>query len=520
MRAETRVIANSLLSYVSQAVVAVVGILMVPYLLGRLGEAAYGVIGIVNSFLGFMALTDAGISGAVSRQFSWFLFRSDGERSNETASTAMALYVLLAVVIVFIAAVTGHLFLTAMQTPPAALAEAMATLLIAAVSLGVSLLRIPYDAALNSQLRYDIKYYTDVVRSVFRALFVVVCFSVWNPRLVVWALAALLASILTVTIRGWSAHRICRSLRISGGLVSRRGMRDIAGFSIYTSVAQISSWLSMGSGALIVSYFLGTSAVAHLTPAVVLAGAVLLLPRAFLVQLWPVVTRSYAEGETARIQRVLIRSTRYSLLVGGGAAAFVASLAFVFVPIWLGAGFADTSAVLVLASASVFLQAAAGGAYSVFVGSGRLRGMAVLDGVVIILNIGVGAYCVGHTELGVVGAGVGMVASRVVRTVGWVFHSARISGVGCGRYARQSYLGPVICVGMLSLTSLGMQRILDASPVVELAIAGGLSLLVFAASVWAIGLARDDRDKVRGYARRGWAGAARAIERLRSGPRD
>ena len=99
MRVETRVIANSLLSYLSQAVVAIVGILMVPYLLGQLGEARYGIIGIVTSFFGFAALIDVGISAAIARQFSWFLFRGEYERANEAASTTMALYLFLATAI-------------------------------------------------------------------------------------------------------------------------------------------------------------------------------------------------------------------------------------------------------------------------------------------------------------------------------------------------------------------------------------------------------------------------------------
>jgi len=516
VRVETRVIANSLLSYLSQAVVAIVGILMVPYLLSQLGEARYGIIGIVTSFFSFAALIDVGISAALVRQFSWFLFRGEHERSNEAASTTMALYLLLATVILLATAVAGRPFLVAMQVSSGELAEALATLIIVAISLGVSLSTIPYDAALVSQLRHDVKHYTDMARAPFRALIVVVCFSIWDPRLVVWALAVLLAAIFTMTIRGWSAHRICPSLRIRRGFVSRRGMRDIAAFSVYTWVTQISAWVSLGSGALIVGPFLGTAAVAHFTPAVVLAGALLPLPRAFLVQLWPVVTRAYTAGDGGKVQRILVRSTRYSLLVGGGASAFVGSLAFVFIPVWLGAGFRDTSVVLVLACASILLQAAAGGAYSVFVGSGRLRGVALFDGIAAILNVVVSLYCVGWRDLGIAGAAIGMLVAQIVRTGGWIFYSARISGIGFGRYARESYLGPVVCLGVLTLTSVGVQWILDASAIVELAIAGGLSLLVFAASTWAIGLNEEDRDKAMAYAQRGWSSVSSVLKRLLS----
>ena len=68
MKDETRIIANTLLSYVSRGVGAVVGIAMVPYLLHQLGEQSYGVIGLTGSLLALVSLVDMGIRPATSRQ--------------------------------------------------------------------------------------------------------------------------------------------------------------------------------------------------------------------------------------------------------------------------------------------------------------------------------------------------------------------------------------------------------------------------------------------------------------------
>jgi O-antigen/teichoic acid export membrane protein len=478
---------------------------LVAFLLRHLGEEAYGVIGVLNSILGFVLLIDMGLRPATTRQFTEFLFREDSRRANELVSSAMAGCLIVAGVLVVGSVLGGRTLLSTFGVDTALLFDGRVALTLVALSLGISLVSTPYSSALASQLRHDVQYYTEMVGSLLRAAFIVVVFSSWQAELSIWAAAALLASVASLLVMRWQSYRQCPRLELRRDLVTRRGFQDLAGFSAYTGVSQLATWLNLQSGPLVISYFLGSGAVAHYAPALVLTLALRSLSGAFLFQLQPVLTRAYATSDFALVRSVLMRSTRYSLLLSGGAALWVGALALVLVPSWLGDGFQDTSVVLMLWCANTALHACAGGSFAIFMGTGRLAGIARLNAFLATLATGLAVGLVGFWGYGVVGAALAALAAQIVRTTVYVALATRICEVGVGRYLREACAGPVVCLMGLAVTAIGALTALEATPRIEFVTAGALSLLVFAALAWPIGLNAADRAKAASYARRAYA---------------
>jgi O-antigen/teichoic acid export membrane protein len=503
VKSETRVIANALLSFLARGVTAVVGFLMVPFLITSLGQAAYGMIGIIGSILGFVVLIELGIRPAAGRQFARFLFAGEIHRSNELASTAMAAYMVLAAVILVVMGFAARTFLKAFDSPAHLLSDGTAALIIASLSLGAALVTTPYRAALTSQLRHDIEHYTDIVNTILRASLIVLSFSLWKPQLCIWASATFFSSVVVLLITRWQSHIQCPSVKLSRNLISRAGFKDLAGFGAYTSVAQLSAWLNLQSGPLIIGYFLGTPAVAHYTPVIVLATTLRSLSSSFLLQLQPVVTQASLESDFSLIRRVLFRSTRYSLLLSGGAAVWVGCLSFSIVPCWLGNGFSDTSLVLVLWCSAIFFQACVGGAFSVFLGTGKLRMIAALNAVLAVVSVVGALVFVGIAGFGVAGVAFWVLVTQMVRTAGWIIRAARIANIRGLDYLRESYAGPLTCITCLMALSLGLQHLVAAGPWIELFAAGIPSLIAFAGLAWTIGLNEQDRMKALDYLREG-----------------
>lgn len=508
MRDETRVVLNALLSYGSRAAVGVVGILMVPYLLGRLGEASYGMIGLAGSLTSLAVLVELGLRPAASRQFTRFLFSGETTRANELASTATAIYAAMAVAIVSVVALGGAASLRVMGVSSELQPEAFAALVIAAASVAIRLMQAPYEAALASQLRYDVIQYMEAVGAVLRALFIVATFTLLGPSLTLWALALVISAGLAYFVHRDRARAYCETLLIRRKLVSRRGFSDLAGFGALTSLFQLASWLTVQSAPLIISYFHGPERVAYYLPAMILVVSLQPLSRAFLYQLTPVVTRAQADGELERIQRILVRSTRYTLLLSGGAVALLASVSFRLMPTWLGPEFDVTAWVLIALCAQAFLHACVGGAFPIFVGTGRIRGMSLLNAGLALGSVSASVYMVGWTSLGVIGPAIAIAGEQVIRTAVWFWYATRICQVDRLSYLRSAFLGPGVCLLALVATSLLTQELLDLDAWLELAAAAAASAVVFVPLGWTIGLSRDDRVRALSYARlgSGWIG--------------
>ncbi len=505
MNTETRITINSLVAIASWGTRAVVLFALVPFLIAELGEARFGVIGVISSLLAFVTMLLLGGRPGATRQFTSLLHSGELERANQLASTFAALCVALAGLLLLGLGLCEDVLLKSLGVPSDLIEQSAAALFLAAAGVGLVLTASPYLVALGSQLRYDIRYYIDMVEVLARAGLIVLLFWLWRADLIAWGTASLIPAGLVWGIARWQAYAKCRPLSLSPRHVSRRGLSDLWGSGLFTLVVQISGWFTIYSGPLVISYFLGTTAVAHYTPVILLATGLQVPSRAFLIQLEPVLTRAVVDQDFARIRRVLLRSARYTLLLSGGAAVWFGLLAPLIIRCWLGEGFEDTVIVLRLWCAAVVLQSAVGGAFAVFLGAGKYRMVGSLNAILGAAVVASVAFLIGGMGYGIGAVAASVVAAQVVRTAIWIPGALSICGLDVRRLTRESYRGPALCLLGLSLVELTLERSLAASAWVELAVAGSGSLITYAFLAWAVGLSLEDRTKAAGYLRQGWS---------------
>jgi O-antigen/teichoic acid export membrane protein len=496
---EARIIWNTLIAYAAKLISGAVGFLMVPYLVRSLGESVYGVWGICWSILGLFLLVEMGVRPGLTRQFTDALFRGEVVRSNQIASSALAFYFAIAVLIVGALALSGSHLLGSMKVPPGLESEAYWTLVLVGCAAGVGLIGVPYNTVLQSLLRHDFQNYAAAGKSVVSAAAIVAVFELWKPRIVVWAIVEVSCCVLILALYVWQSYRQCPSLEIGPRLVSRRGFGEITSFGMYTTLLSATGWINMQSGPMVISYFLGTAAVAHFTPVLAIVATVMPLNEAFLAPLRTFLTRMHASDDWDVIRRVMIRSTRYSLLLTGGIVVLIGATSSAMVPLWLGRGFEDTSRVLTVWCAAYLTQASAGAAYGLYLGTGRLRMITILNVVLALLSLAIGIALVRWSSWGVVSVAWGMLAAYSLRAVAFFLYSTYLCELGRGRYLREAFAGPALCLAVLGGTALAVQHLVSGPLLVELGLAVGVSVLVYAPLAWRVGLAEADRTKALDY---------------------
>jgi len=496
---EERIVSNALVTYAAKLITGSIGFLMVPFLIRSLGEETYGVMGVCWSILGFMLLVELGIRPAVMRQFTSALFKDEVDRSNEVASTAFAFYLLISSVIVGVLVITGDRFLDSMNVPAELAGDAYYTLVLVGASASFGLLGVPFTSAIFSQLRHDIEHYVLVAKSMTTAILIVALFTLRDPRLLAWALVDSFATVSVFLAFVWQAKRLCPSLEVAPRHVTRRGFADVAGFGTYTTLIGAAAWINMQSGPVVISYFLGTAAVAHFTPILGVMGTLTPIQTAFLAPLRTFITKAHATDDWGVIGRVLIRSTRYSLLSTGAIVTLLASVAGPFVGVWLGANFEDTAQVLLIWCVGWLFQASTGASYGIYVGTARLRVLTLVNTIIAIVSISIGVFLVARSDWGVVGIAWGMLAAQVVRSTTFFFYSSSICQVDKLEYLKQGFFGPGVALLALGASSLGIQHALTLHPFAELVAAATGGGAVFALLAWRVGLPADDHRRVQSY---------------------
>ena len=98
-RKHPSLVVNAGSNYVALVVNILVGLALTPYIIHELGKSGYGLWSLVGSVAGYLGLLSLGVSNAVVRQVAYYLSRRDIEAVRATVSTALAIFVVVAIVV-------------------------------------------------------------------------------------------------------------------------------------------------------------------------------------------------------------------------------------------------------------------------------------------------------------------------------------------------------------------------------------------------------------------------------------
>ena len=133
-----------------------------------------------------------------------------------------------------------------------------------------------------------------------------------------------------------NAYRIFPELAIRLSLFRRSRLREVTGFSVYSSVIDWANKLNYQLDQLVIGAFLGSSAVAVWAPAERIITGTQRLTNQLNGVLFPVIVDSDASQQKQRLQQILLQGTRLSLVMVVPIAAALILLADPLIHAWLG----------------------------------------------------------------------------------------------------------------------------------------------------------------------------------------
>lgn len=504
MRTTSRIFINAVTGWLATLTNSIVGILVVPFLLGQLGKEGFGLISVVYSIVGFCMIADAGLSMALARQLAERLAKGDFKTYNELAGTALLIYVVVSCITAGVLFLSAPAIARAFNVTPKLIDQAIYLIRwFGGGMVALSFLSVTFRAVVTSQSRFDVANLSRACVSIMRGLLLFLVLGLTNAGIFGWA-GVVFASELGLAVLLWrSALRVCPEFHLRL-CFSVRQLRSLLSLSIYLFLLHLTNLFSTQSDPFVISWYLGVGAVALYSPALMIVGLVRPLVGTLTEQLHPVTTGLYATGETLKLQTVLIRGTRYTFLMGIGACVTLGIFAEPIVRIWLGAKLGQeyvVTAMVLGAWVIVDLATYAGGPlWPLLLGMNRLPYLVVTQIPLAAINLLASICIVAWTDLGVIGVMIPTVAIGLLRRPVDIVYCSRVCGMTSGRYFREAYLRPMIV--LVTLTVLATVLLWLLSPMSLLSLIGctGVIGLAWAGMCWQIGFAKEDRDSFRGLA--------------------
>jgi O-antigen/teichoic acid export membrane protein len=420
----------------------IVGIFLSPFILHRLGDAAFGIWVLIFSVTGYYGLFDLGIRSSIIRYVSKYTATGDREKLTQFINTALFTYTGIGVASMALTAVLSSSVEHVFKIPPEMHAQARLLLLMVGVSVSLGFPLGVFGGMLEGLQRFYILNWTSIGATLVRAA-LIVYFLDRGYGLLTVALLTVGLPILSSILRGVIVFRLCP---VPLGLkhVDRASFRHMANYGGTTFLVLVASRLRFRTDELVLGTMMSTVAVTWFN----IGARIVDYAQEFvssLAQVFvPMSSHSEATGNLDRVRKIYIAGNRVCAFLILPITAILILFGKHIIRIWVGERYVPNSypvlVVMIIPFALMLSQAAS---TRVLFGLGKHQIMAVITVIEGVANLILSIALV--PSLGIVGDALGTAIPLGFTCI--VFlprHMKKQIGVPVATFLLQAYTLPIL----------------------------------------------------------------------------
>jgi O-antigen/teichoic acid export membrane protein len=486
-----RVARNVTTRYMAIALDALIGLVLLPFNVHHLGQAAYGLWMLTASMTTYFSVLDLGFGGSIVKFVAYYRAKRDARGLNEIASTLFVIFGVTGVVaygvFVLLALNLGRVFNVTLEQ--AETGRSLMLVIGVYVSLGFPF--SIFGGIINGFQRYDLNNLVGVCSSLIVAtLNVVMLLS--GASLVQLVMATTGVRILTYFVYRLNAYHVFPALSLRPSLFLWSRVRELTSFSVYIAIIDWANKLNYSIDAIIIGAYLSASAVALWTVPQRLAEMLQRLTNQFNGVLFPVVVDSDAGEKPERLRALFVQGTRLSLVSVMPLAGALILLMGPLVQAWVGPKFSESIVVAQILIGVVAIRVGNATATTVLKGAGQHRLLAFSNAGAALANVALSLLWI--RRYGLVGQAFGTLVPVAFTSIAVLWPAAcRRVGIGTAeafRYAVWPTLWPLAAMAIVLIP------LRDALParLYAVAFAGAAGSLAYAIAFLAFAVKRDERE--------------------------
>ena len=339
-----------------------VGIFLSPFILHRLGDAAFGVWVLIFSVTGYYGLFDLGIRSSIIRYISKYTATDDREKLTSFVNTALFSYTSVGLVSMILTVLLSSSVERVFKIPPEMHSQARLLLLMVGTSVSLGFPMGVFGGMLEGLSRFYILNWTSIGSSLARAALIVYFLNRGYGLLTV-ALITVALPVLSSIVRGMIVLRLC-PVALGLKYVDRASFRDMANYGSTTFLVLVAARLRFRTDALVLGTMMSTVAVTYFNIGSRIVDyaqeSVSSLAQIFV----PMVSQSEATGNLDRVRKIYIAGNRACAFLIFPLAATLIILGKHIIRVWVGARYIPHSypvlVVLIVPYTLMLSQAASG----------------------------------------------------------------------------------------------------------------------------------------------------------------
>jgi len=500
MRQSHRLIWNSLVIWSMRVFRLVPELVLLPFLMHRLGTESYGIYVLAWSILPVLALVQDGIGSAVVKYSAEFFGQSKIEHVNKVLSTSCLLLTIIGLISgllpILVADFVPSFLGTTGQQDSGAITFAFYVL---GIMVMLSFPLMPYAGILHSLQRYDLFALVRTVFGYLRAGAIVCCFSLVGPSIEVLVIVSAATEVLSGLCLAIIAYCLVPGLRNRLSLCNRNTAKMMLGFSTMILLCSLCSVIN-NSG---VKWMMGLL----VSPAFVAIMAVMLVPPRLMgevvqgmsLSIMPATSKYSAQRNRKMLRELLVRGTRYMTLVVTVGMMAILLLSKPVLRVWMGAEYEYLSIYVIILCGGNAVWMSTSCTHHMLRGMGMLRSslacaavgpvIVTLGTILVVLRIGASAYWALIS---------GLMFGQIVATVMRIAFCTSRTGVRVKELLWHAYGEPMAIAVPVTVIALAAVHHLHAGGLVARITASTVAILVFTGFFGLVFLTQQEKQLARG----------------------
>ncbi len=336
-------------------VISAVGmLLLLPFVLEKLGEYAFGIWGMVSSITSYLLLLDFGIALACTRYLA--LKATDPVNRTLIISNALLLSALISGLLLLVALALGighHFDLINARGVDPEQSLILQIVLVVLVEVAISIPLRMYMSLLRTEVRYIEMGLFEVVRVLLRIGGIALALYLGASLMQIVVLAAVV-NVLFFMLPLASCYLRYRRSFFSRVAINRKTLYELLHFSKFTAVSQSADVLKFRADSVLVAVFVGITAAAHYT---IIVFIVIMLTQVLMrfMSYWDtIIMRQVGENQLAAAEQTVFKSLSIGLTLTLLACLNLYLYGAYFIELWVGAQYAFLHDLLLLLSITLF----------------------------------------------------------------------------------------------------------------------------------------------------------------------
>jgi len=442
---KTQIIKNLFSNYLVNSLQMILGILVVPFLIIKLGKEAFGLIVLVESTIFIFEVMVGSVRIALSRHATYALAKGDLDEFIQYLSTGKYILFVVGGIILLLGSLVSCFFSYIFKVPLDLVLSSKLLFLLVTSSFFITVPNIVYWSILYSKQRFDLLNLASSIGLISRALSILFTFLPQKYiSLVTYGLIYLFMKATENSIIYIWQKKIMPDVHLTLKYFQLNKVKEILSFSGYTSLSTVSSFLYENTANILINVFYGP--VFNAVYAVSLK-IPMTINNIFLKATWslaPTVTDLVAKNDIDRLQKLYFIYSKILCIVTLPMILFIMVMSKKIIFLWVGKDFLQSAGLLsihlipIMFILPLSVISLAVNAYA------KVKIPSMVTASIAVVNVILGILLAKYFGLKLYGFAISAAICTIINSAVFVpYYSCKISGIPFYNYVFNAFIKPL-----------------------------------------------------------------------------